>query len=62
MGKSIITQKPPRQGYISELAALCGCTRQTVSRAIVDNSPGKKSEMVRKMYRTKYGRDCEKGK
>jgi hypothetical protein len=52
--KSIKIQAPPRRGWINELAKLCGCTRQTVSRAVFENSPGEKSDMVRKMYRTKF--------
>lgn len=47
-------QKPPKHGFINELAKLCGCSRHTVRMAIYDNMQGKKSEMVRKMYRTKY--------
>jgi hypothetical protein len=46
--------KPPRHGYINELAKLCGCSRHTVRLALFDNQTGVKSEMVRKMYRTKY--------
>jgi hypothetical protein len=44
----------PKHGYIGELAKLCGCCRLTVTRALRQNWPGEKSDMVRKMYRTKY--------
>ncbi|MDR2816157.1 MAG: helix-turn-helix domain-containing protein [Proteiniphilum sp.] len=41
-------------GYVSELARLCGCSRATVWNALRGRVKGKKSDMVRKMYRTKY--------
>ena len=47
-------KKPPRHGFINELAKLCGCSRHTVRQAIYDNQAGKKSDLVRKMYRTNY--------
>ena len=54
MEKQIEIKKPPKHGYINELAKLCGCSRHTVRLAIQENQKGEKSEMVRKMYRTKY--------
>ena len=47
--------KPPKHGYINDLAKLCGCNRQTVRTAIFENAKGPRADMVRKMYRTKYG-------
>lgn len=47
---------PPPTGYIQELARLCGCGRVTVYMALKRNAKGPKAEMVRKMYRTKYGK------
>jgi len=47
-------KKVPRHGFINELATLCKCSRHTVRMAIYDNHAGKKSELVRKMYRAKY--------
>ncbi|MDR0830386.1 MAG: hypothetical protein LBN95_09815 [Prevotellaceae bacterium] len=44
----------PRHGFINELARLCQCSRHTVRLAIYDNQNGKKSDFVRKMYKTKY--------
>ena len=52
--KMEIQNKPPRQGWVNELAELCGCCRQTASNAIRKNAPGEKADMVRKMYLTKY--------
>ena len=54
MVKQTEFQKPPRRGFINELARLCGCSRQTVSTAIYENAKGVKADFVRKMYRTKY--------
>jgi hypothetical protein len=45
---------PPRHGYISELAKLCNCNRKTVSRALFEGQAGKKSDLVRKIYKSKY--------
>jgi hypothetical protein len=47
-------ERPPKYGYVNELARLCGCSRHTVRLALFDGQEGKKSNMVRKMYRTKY--------
>jgi len=47
-------KKPPRHGFINELAKLCGVSRHTVRTAIYDNARGEKADFVRKMYRTKY--------
>ena len=55
MEKQTAIKKPPRHGFINELAKLCSCSRHTVRLAIYDNQPGDKSDLVRKMYRTKYG-------
>lgn len=44
----------PRHGYISELAKLCNCNRKTVSRALFEGHTGKKSDLVRKIYKSKY--------
>jgi hypothetical protein len=55
MEKQTAIKKPPRHGFISELAKLCGCSRHTVRTAIYDNTSGEKADIVRKMYRTKYG-------
>jgi DeoR/GlpR family transcriptional regulator of sugar metabolism len=46
--------KVPDHGYVNELAKLCGCSRQTVRNALRTGMKGEKSDMVRKMYRTKY--------
>jgi len=54
MEKQKLINKPPRHGFINELAKLCGCSRHTVRTAIYDNASGEKAEFVRKMYRTKY--------
>lgn len=54
MEKTVETKKKPRKGYINELAKLCGCCRQTVSRALFEDAKGEKADFVRKMYRTKY--------
>lgn len=45
----------PRHGYINELAELCNCNRKTVTRALFQGQGGKKAEMVRQLYRLKYG-------
>lgn len=44
----------PRHGYISELAKLCNCNRKTVTRALFEGNTGKKSDLVRKMYKSRY--------
>jgi hypothetical protein len=49
--KSVIV---PPSGYVNELAKLCGCSRITVYNALRKGLRGEKSDMVRKMYRTKY--------
>jgi DeoR/GlpR family transcriptional regulator of sugar metabolism len=46
--------KVPDHGYVNELAKLCDCSRQTVRNALRTGMKGEKSDMVRKMYRTKY--------
>lgn len=56
MEKQTVIVKPPRHGYINELAKLCDCSRHTVRLALFDSQRGEKSDMVRKMYRTKYGK------
>lgn len=45
---------PPRHGYISEIAKLCNCNRKTVTRALFEGQTGKKSDLVRRIYKTKY--------
>jgi len=55
MEKQTEIKKMPRHGFINELARLCGCSRHTVRIAIYENAKGLKADMVRKMYRTKYG-------
>jgi len=45
---------PPPPGYVKELAMLCGCDRTTVHNALRKNMPGRKSDLVRNMYRVKY--------
>ena len=55
MEKQTEIKKMPRHGFINELARLCGCSRHTVRTAIYENAKGLKADMVRKMYRTKYG-------
>ena len=52
--KSKVVIAPPPAGYVGELARLCGCSRATVFNALRKGQRGEKSEMVRKMYRTKY--------
>ncbi|MDR0871846.1 MAG: hypothetical protein LBN27_00055 [Prevotellaceae bacterium] len=47
-------KKPPKHGYINELAKLCGCSRHTVRLALFENQRGVKSDLVRKMYKTNY--------
>jgi len=54
ISKKMENKKPPKHGYINELAKLCGCSRHTVRLALQENQRGEKSEMVRKMYRAKY--------
>ncbi|MDR2362494.1 MAG: hypothetical protein LBD91_07170 [Prevotellaceae bacterium] len=44
----------PRHGWISDLAKLAGCTRQTVSKTMFENATGCKAELVRRLYRAKY--------
>ena len=44
----------PRHGWITELAKLAGCTRQTVAKAIFDEAPGRKADRVRCLYNAKY--------
>ena len=45
----------PPTGYINELAKLCGCTRQTVNNALRKNARGEKADLIRRMFRAKYG-------
>ncbi|GAB6123047.1 hypothetical protein [Dysgonomonas termitidis] len=52
--QKVATKKVPRHGYINDLARLCGCCRQTVSKALFENAKGEKADFVRKMYRTNY--------
>ena len=49
----------PPMGYVTELAKLCGCTRQTVRNALRKNSPGEVAERVRRMFRVKYLTEME---
>ena len=49
-----IPKKEPRFGFISDIARVCKCTRQTVSAAIYHNSKGEKAEFVRRYYRATY--------
>lgn len=44
----------PKHGFISELAAIVGCNRNTVRRALYENARGVKAEKVRQIYRLKY--------
>ena len=44
----------PKKGFIKELAAAAECGRNTVSRALYNNSGGRKSERVRELYRNRY--------
>lgn len=46
----------PRHGYINNLAKLCNCTRQTVSRALFEGAKGSKADLVRKKYVSEYGK------
>lgn len=46
--------KIPRHGYISELARICNCSRKTVSRALFEGQIGKKSDIVREMYKKQF--------
>jgi hypothetical protein len=44
-----------KQGWQTELARLCKCSRITVNNAIHHNAPGRKAEHVRQMFKIKYG-------
>lgn len=48
-----IPKLPPR-GYTKELAKICKVSTVTVTQAIRYNSPGEKSDLVRKMYKKLY--------
>jgi DNA-binding MarR family transcriptional regulator len=53
--KNLNSAIPPR-GYMSEIADLVGCTRQTVSRHLRNlNSKGYYAERIRKIYFKKFG-------
>jgi hypothetical protein len=54
--KEFINQ-PPRHGFIGELAELCKCSRHTVRLAIYENQSGEKSELVRKVYKSRYSNE-----
>ena len=54
MENQTMIQKPPRHGFINELAKLCECSRHTVRLALYENQKGEKSDFVRKMYRANY--------
>ena len=41
-------------GYINDLAKLCGCSRETVRNALRKNQRGEKADLVRRIYRAKY--------
>ena len=47
----------PPMGYVTDLAKLCNCTRETVRNALRKNSRGQKADFVRRMYRAKYVND-----
>lgn len=49
-----IIDKPPRHGFINELAKFCECSRHTVRTAIYENAQGAKAERVREVYNAKY--------
>jgi hypothetical protein len=55
-GARKITNKPPRHGFINELAKLCECSRHTVRTAVYENAQGAKADRVRKVYNAKYKR------
>jgi hypothetical protein len=44
----------PKHGFINELAALAGCDRNTVRRALYEDARGPKSDKVRFLYQKKY--------
>ncbi len=54
MEKQENNKKVARKGYISELAALCNCSRHTVRRALFEGQKGEKSDLVRKMFQANY--------
>ena len=45
----------PKHGFIKEIAAIVGCDRNTVRRALYENANGQKAEKARQVYRSKYG-------
>jgi len=47
--------RPPRHGYINELAKLCECSRRTVTRALFHGYTGAKANKVREVYKKHYG-------
>lgn len=46
---------PPPRGWVSRLAELAKCDRNTVRLAIYKNQKGVKSEKVRQLYKQLYG-------
>jgi hypothetical protein len=49
-----------KQGWQTELAKLCKCSRITVNNAIHHNARGEKANKVRQMFKIKYGQGQEK--
>lgn len=52
----------PPNGWTEELAKLAGCCKKTVYNAIRCNSPGKKAEQIRELYRIKFLKTQNHGK
>ncbi len=48
-------QTPPPFGWISEIARIVGCDRNTVRTAIYNGKKGVKAEKARQVYAAKYG-------
>lgn len=46
--------KPPRHGYIKEIAAICNCNRRTVTRALFEGYTGPKSDEVIRVFNKMY--------
>ena len=44
----------PPKGWTEDLAKLAGCCKKTVYNAIRRNSNGKKADLIRELYRTKF--------
>jgi hypothetical protein len=42
-------------GYVTDLAKSCSCSRETVRLALRQNAPGEKADLVRRMFKAKYG-------